>query len=1105
MTLIEVMVAFTVLLIVLVPMAYLFTTSVIQAGQSQNQVQALSIAEHWVEVASNLTPPVNCNGEAVVDQSVPPVASAAGSTTVSAASNSQNLAAQTTINVASTTGFGAAPQTALVATTAGLQSVTYTAKTATSLTIPLNSGTGTLSTGCPVTQPTTSETRGGTSYSLKAEYEWTTVQNAGVGATTIAAASNGQTLPQATINVASTSTFTTASPTNPQTMVVATNAGPQTVTYTGLTSTSFTGVTGGTGKMTQGGSVSQNTQPDLCTSGTPQLLRMRIQVSWGPNSDTNNVQDSVILNYPPNGIQTLGFIALQFTGDTTAMDSQGNPWSERVQAPPVTLTPSIAGQLQSLTIYPDSYGCAFAQVLPTGPGTGTYTVSVANGQSGIPAGSTYGSPSFVSNGTGTVTNHVLQQPVAQSQSGVTVNIGAVTKLAATYPTAFPGYDQGSIVNLSYPSSSAVEDGLACPGVGQITCISTGENASGAVVTWLNGSTWTNVTLPGPATRVASVACAGTVECEGVGYNLVGGVSSAVIFDASPSTPSLAVASTGTALNGVTSLSQIACPSATNCVAIGTTATGAAVLTDNISALGVDTWQAATLPANITGLTNLVCPPGGTGCVAMGTTNSPSNGTPTLVSGGFGSVGVPAVWNAPTSMNGFSLSALSGLACPSNTNCMATGTGKIGAGASGPIVIAGAAGSGLGGTGLTWTADTFPNGTTVSTLNGLNCPSSSDCFVWGTGNKGSGVVPLLMYAAPTASATFANDTVPTVSGSAVTSLSQMACPSATQCVLTGATAAGPAILTAPVTSPTTPDTWTSATVPSVGSGATLSQFTQLICWSTTSCGIAAVGTNAASQPSAFLLASSGGTTTWGSVSLPTAAPALYLSDIDCTNPGSATSHCSAVGASATGAVELASSTGPGGTWTDQTPAGISGVVAQGIPIEINNTNLLPNPYANVVTAGAAANITQLPDLYPFNGGYGLFAGDCSAELGAGSFNVSQAQTIPGQGGVGPAPTVPVPMGLVSVQALHASGAAVGLPYAGATFKLTATTGLCNADQYTLQTAGPDGLSRTLVPYGSYTLSVTGTSTVTQSIVVGGSSVVTGGTTYLFPGSIPVSVN
>ncbi len=529
MTLVEVMVAFVVLMIALIPLSYLFTTSLIQAGQAKNQQTALSIAEKWTEILSNVTPPVNCYGEVNVDQTSAPIGTAAPSTTPIGTSIGANLATQTIIKVASTTGFAAAPAQALIATTTGLHLVTYSALTATTLTIPINSGTGTIvNAGCPVTQPSVSETRGGTSYLLNAEYEWTTVQNAG-----------------------------------------------------------------------------NNSKPNLCQSGTPQLLKLLVTVSWGPNADVNNVQDSIILNYPPSGIQTLGFIALQMSGDSSANDSQGNPWSERVQAPPVTITGVGAG-LQNLTIYPDSYGCAFAQVLPTSAGT-SYTVSVGNASSGIPAGSSYGTPSFVANAAGTVTNHILQQPTTEQQTAVAVNIGAVTKLSATN---FPGYDQGSAVNLSYPSSTAVEDGVACPGVGQITCVSTGENASGADLTWANQATWSTATLPAPATRISSIACAGTVECEGVGYLVSGGVTSPVIIDANPSTPSLTTAATGTALTGVTSLSQIVCPSAVNCVAIGTTASGAAVLSDTISGTGVDAWSAVTLPAGVTGLTSLVCPAGG---------------------------------------------------------------------------------------------------------------------------------------------------------------------------------------------------------------------------------------------------------------------------------------------------------------------------------------------------------------------------------------------------------------------------------------------------------------------------------------------------------------
>lgn len=88
-------------------------------------------------------------------------------------------------------------------------------------------------------------------------HTWVTGQkvsiSGNVGAsTTIAAGSNGQSLPQATINVASTTNFPTSGTIN-----VVTSAGTQSVTYTGLNAgTQFTGCSGGTGTMSTGGSVS---------------------------------------------------------------------------------------------------------------------------------------------------------------------------------------------------------------------------------------------------------------------------------------------------------------------------------------------------------------------------------------------------------------------------------------------------------------------------------------------------------------------------------------------------------------------------------------------------------------------------------------------------------------------------------------------------------------------------------------------------------------------------------------------------------------------------------------------------------------------------------
>lgn len=68
--------------------------------------------------------------------------------------------------------------------------------------------------------------------------------------TTIAAPSNGATLPQATLNVASTTGFPSAG-----TVKVFTTTGMTLVGYTGLTATTFTGCTGGAGTLATGQSV----------------------------------------------------------------------------------------------------------------------------------------------------------------------------------------------------------------------------------------------------------------------------------------------------------------------------------------------------------------------------------------------------------------------------------------------------------------------------------------------------------------------------------------------------------------------------------------------------------------------------------------------------------------------------------------------------------------------------------------------------------------------------------------------------------------------------------------------------------------------------------
>lgn len=79
--------------------------------------------------------------------------------------------------------------------------------------------------------------------------------------TTVALGSNNATLPQSTIFVASTAGY----PTTGGTINVTSDAGVQSVTYTGVTGTSFIGCSGGTGILTTGNAVSGGPFPQTVT------------------------------------------------------------------------------------------------------------------------------------------------------------------------------------------------------------------------------------------------------------------------------------------------------------------------------------------------------------------------------------------------------------------------------------------------------------------------------------------------------------------------------------------------------------------------------------------------------------------------------------------------------------------------------------------------------------------------------------------------------------------------------------------------------------------------------------------------------------------------
>lgn len=154
-----------------------------------------------------------------------------GSTTITVGSNGATLP-QTTVNVVSTIGFSGSGSFTL-----NSETITYTGITSTTFT-GCSGGTSTLTTGDTVSI-------------LKTDINSTGIYIAGYPfpynqTATIAAESNGLTLPQATITVASTSSFPS---------IGSFTLNSETITYTGKTSTTFTGCSGGTSTMATGNTV----------------------------------------------------------------------------------------------------------------------------------------------------------------------------------------------------------------------------------------------------------------------------------------------------------------------------------------------------------------------------------------------------------------------------------------------------------------------------------------------------------------------------------------------------------------------------------------------------------------------------------------------------------------------------------------------------------------------------------------------------------------------------------------------------------------------------------------------------------------------------------
>ncbi len=173
--------------------------------------------------------------------------------------------------------------------------------------------------------------------------------------TTITSASNGVSLPTGTINVLSTTGFPSGGYLN-----VVTTEGTQLVIYTGTTATTFTGCTGGIGSMTTGGAV---------TIGFPQ-------------SGTLNVTTNA-------GVQSVTYTSTTSTSFTGCTGGTGTMSTGGAVSAPIQLTTS------ALNSYPNLASVVVSGMLgnTTANGTWTVTTPIYNVSNALFYGTTIGFPS----------------------------------------------------------------------------------------------------------------------------------------------------------------------------------------------------------------------------------------------------------------------------------------------------------------------------------------------------------------------------------------------------------------------------------------------------------------------------------------------------------------------------------------------------------------------------------------------------------------------------------------------------------------------------------------------------------------------------------------
>ncbi|MGH9089856.1 MAG: IPT/TIG domain-containing protein [Acidimicrobiales bacterium] len=218
-----------------------------------------------------------------------------------------------------------------------------------------------------------------------------------------------------------------------------------------------------------------------------------------------------------------------------------------------------------------------------------------------------------------------------------------------------------------PALSSITS-LTCSGTAtpNRACFVVGKSKTGTTPVVLTGAqtggaqTWAKETLQGDPTKITDLACAGGTACYVVGSS---GTTPVILAGAVTPTTETWYSDTLTGIPATTSLTGVTCSGTSVCMAFGTSkAPAPVVLAAGVSVLPTATWREENLPTTMKSATVLTCAK--TACLVIG-----SDGTGDGIYAGSVQTS-PTTWVADTVPSGLTLTKL---VCSTTTTCVATGT------------------------------------------------------------------------------------------------------------------------------------------------------------------------------------------------------------------------------------------------------------------------------------------------------------------------------------------------------------------------------------------------------------------------------------------------